>query len=103
MLLPVPVIDDDIEEMEVLNHECEETMFSVEMVWMFRNKLSFYCFFLKDNDSSSNEQKAILCPHYSLRNKMSNGCADSLDVMMTVLLEYIEEVCFNEGTKDLED
>ena len=50
------------------------------------------------SDPLEEEGRSMLCPHYSYHGNMSNDNADKLDTMMTVVMEYMEGVCYRKGT-----
>ena len=51
------------------------------------------------SDPLEEEARSSLCPHYCYHGNMSNENADKLDTMMTVIMEYVEAVCYRKGTK----
>ena len=40
-------------------------------------------------------------PHYSLHGNMDDKMADNIDVMMTVMFDYVDSICLNRGKNDV--
>lgn len=73
-----------LDEHAVSNEEGDDTLFYVEVD--------------SDPDGCANKTAGRnLEPSYSRKCVMSNENAEKLDVMMTVLLEHLQTLCFKDG------
>ena len=50
-----------------------------------------------EHDPSYNKEGLNLEPSYSHVQVMSNESAEKMDVMMTVLLDHLHSLCYNDG------
>lgn len=58
---------------------------------------------LTDKDRCHPNSASTLLPHYSNHSNMKNPQADTIDVIMTIMFEFIESVCYSDGKLNLEN